>query len=147
MAADSRLAIDTIGDDFYRATIRYGFMETPDVPLALMRSGDRGGMCFDPMETTYFASRETIVGEPQRGMPIWRDRLFGVHAPQCGAGDGFLPHSDDAAGRTRGAGGNLIALMHRPNDRFGSRLCKNSLLAPPSVGWHISSAQHRGKDS
>ena len=53
-------------------------METPDVPLALMRSADHGGMCFDPMETTYFASRETIVASPKRGMPIWRDKLFGV---------------------------------------------------------------------
>jgi KUP system potassium uptake protein len=76
--ADSRLSIDTIGNEFYRATIRYGFMETPDVPLALMRSADKGGMCFDPMDTTYFASRETIVASPKRGMPIWRDKLFSV---------------------------------------------------------------------
>ncbi|MDR7100062.1 KUP system potassium uptake protein [Lysobacter niabensis] len=76
--ADSRLSIDTIGNDFYRATIRYGFMETPDVPLALMRAADKGEMCFDPMDTTYFASRETIVATPKRGMPIWRDKLFGV---------------------------------------------------------------------
>jgi KUP system potassium uptake protein len=75
--ADSRLSIDTIGNDFYRATIRYGFMETPDVPLALMRSGDTG-ICFDPMDTTYFASRESIVASPRRGMALWRDHLFGV---------------------------------------------------------------------
>jgi KUP system potassium uptake protein len=35
---DKRLKIEPIGDDFYRVLIRYGFMETPDVPLALMRS-------------------------------------------------------------------------------------------------------------
>jgi K+ transporter len=38
--ASSRLVIDTIAGDFYRAPIRYGFMETPDIPLALMRSVD-----------------------------------------------------------------------------------------------------------
>jgi hypothetical protein len=72
-------------------------METPDVPLALMRSADKGGMCFDPMDTTYFASRETIVATPKRGMPIWRDRLFRRHAPQRRARDGFLPHSPPRA--------------------------------------------------
>ena len=88
--ADSRLTIDTIGNDFYRATIRYGFMETPDVPLALMRSSDNNGMCFDPMDTTYFASRETIVASPKRGMPIWRDKLFSVmHRNAAPASDFF----------------------------------------------------------
>jgi KUP system potassium uptake protein len=87
---DARLSIDTIGDDFYRATIRYGFMETPDVPLALMRAGDAGPICFDPMDTTYFASRESIVAGPRRGMATWRDRLFGfMHRNAAPATDFF----------------------------------------------------------
>jgi KUP system potassium uptake protein len=75
---DKRLKIDPIGDDFYRVVVRFGFMETPDVPLSLMRSCDMGetGIPFDPMDTTYFASRETVVAGRHRGMPIWRDRLF-----------------------------------------------------------------------
>ena len=86
----SRLAIEAIGDDFYRATIRYGFMETPDVPLALMRSSDCSSICFDPMDTTYFASRETIVAGRHRGMPIWRDKLFGfMHRNAAPATDFF----------------------------------------------------------
>ncbi|QNP42147.1 potassium transporter Kup [Lysobacter solisilvae (ex Woo and Kim 2020)] len=88
--ADERLALETIGDDFYRATVRYGFMETPDVPLALMRSADHGGLCFDPMETTYFASRESIVARPRGGMPLWRDRLFAyLHRNAAPATDFF----------------------------------------------------------
>ncbi|MGN6513326.1 MAG: potassium transporter Kup [Lysobacteraceae bacterium] len=75
---DKRLKIEPIGDDFYRVVLRYGFMETPDVPLALMRSCDKGGIHFDPMDTTYFASRETVVASRHRGMPIWRDKLFAV---------------------------------------------------------------------
>jgi KUP system potassium uptake protein len=73
--AAKRLDFAIIGEDFYRVIVRYGFMETPDVPLALMRcEGD--AMCFDPMDTTYFASRESIVARPRRGMPIWRDYVF-----------------------------------------------------------------------
>ncbi|KGM53060.1 potassium transporter Kup [Lysobacter concretionis Ko07 = DSM 16239] len=74
--ADQRLKIDAIGDDFYQVSIRFGFMETPDVPVALMRSCDQGGIYFDPMETTYFASHETVVASARRGMPVWRDKLF-----------------------------------------------------------------------
>ncbi|MDI1254333.1 MAG: potassium transporter Kup [Thermomonas sp.] len=77
-AAKQRLEITSIGDAFYRVVIRYGFMETPDVPLALMRSCDAGGIYFDPMDTTYFASRETIIATPHRNMPAWRDKLFAI---------------------------------------------------------------------
>jgi len=75
---DKRLKIDAIGDDFHRVLVRFGFMETPDVPQALMRSCDEGGIYFDPMDTTYFASRETIVASRHRGMPLWRDKVFAV---------------------------------------------------------------------
>ncbi|MBJ6981335.1 MULTISPECIES: potassium transporter Kup [unclassified Luteimonas] len=73
---ERRLEVKEIGDDFYRVTARFGFMETPDLPLALMRSCDVEGMDFDPMDTTYFVSRETIVASRHVGMPVWRDKLF-----------------------------------------------------------------------
>ena len=75
---EERLKIESIGNDFYRVLVRFGFMETPDVPLALMRSCDQGGIHFDPMDTTYFASRETVVASKHRGMPFWRDKLFAL---------------------------------------------------------------------
>ncbi|WP_240126812.1 potassium transporter Kup [Thermomonas alba] len=74
---DKRLKIESIGgEDFYRVIVRYGFMETPDVPLALMQSCDQCDLVFNPMDTTYFVSRESIVPTRHRGMPIWRDKLF-----------------------------------------------------------------------
>jgi K+ transporter len=85
-----RLKIDPIGDDFHRVVIRFGFMETPDVPLALMRSCDAGGIHFDPMETTYFASRENVVAGKRRGMPFWRDKLFAVMHRNAAPATGFF---------------------------------------------------------
>ncbi|HEU4814140.1 MAG TPA: potassium transporter Kup [Xanthomonadaceae bacterium] len=85
-----RLRIEEIGEDFYRVVVAYGFMETPDVPLALMRSCDRGGIYFDPMETTYFASRETVVASARRGMPVWRDRLFSFMHRNAAPATGFF---------------------------------------------------------
>jgi KUP system potassium uptake protein len=87
---EKRLRIEPIGDDFHRIILRFGFMETPDVPLALMRSCDKGGIHFDPMDTTYFASRETIVASKRRGMPIWRDKLFAAMHRNAAPATGFF---------------------------------------------------------
>jgi KUP system potassium uptake protein len=89
-AKGKRLSIEPIGDDFYRVLVRFGFMETPDVPQALMGSCDRGGIYFDPMDTTYFASRETIVAGAHRGMPVWRDKLFAVMHRNAAPATGFF---------------------------------------------------------
>ncbi|MET0290640.1 MAG: potassium transporter Kup [Pseudoxanthomonas sp.] len=88
--ADKRLKIEEIGDEFYRVVLKFGFMETPDVPLALMRSCDKGGPYFDPMDTTFFASRETIVASAHRGMPIWRDKLFAAMHRNAAPATGFF---------------------------------------------------------
>ncbi|TWI14123.1 potassium transporter Kup [Aerolutibacter ruishenii] len=87
---DKRLKIDAIGEDFHRVLVRFGFMETPDVPLALMRSCDQDGIYFDPMDTTYFASRETVVASAHRGMPVWRDRLFAFMHRNAAPATGFF---------------------------------------------------------
>ncbi len=86
----SRLSIEEIGEQFYRVVIRYGFMETPDIPLALMRSCDQEGIYFDPMDTTYFVSRETVVAGKHHGMPIWRDKLFAVMHRNAAPATGFF---------------------------------------------------------
>ncbi|MDR2871889.1 MAG: potassium transporter Kup [Xanthomonadaceae bacterium] len=78
VALDERLKIDEIGDEFYRVQVRFGFMETPDLPLALMRASDQSDLDFDPMDTTFFTSRENVIPGAKRGMPIWRDKLFAV---------------------------------------------------------------------
>jgi len=73
----NRIEIIDLGDAFYRIVLRFGFMQIPDVPRALMHAstGDNK-MTFDPMDTTYFVSRETIIASANLGMPVWRDKLF-----------------------------------------------------------------------
>ena len=87
---EQSLKITSIGEDFWRVVIRFGFMERPDVPRVLMRSCDKGGIHFDPMETTYFASRETIVAGRHRGMPVWRDLLFAFMHRNAAPATGFF---------------------------------------------------------
>lgn len=88
---EKRLKIESIGgEDFYRVLIRFGFMETPDVPVALMGSCDQCDLSFNPMDTTYFASRETIVARRDGGMPLWRDKLFALMHRNAAPATGFF---------------------------------------------------------
>jgi KUP system potassium uptake protein len=73
--ADERVAVQPLGDDFYKLTIRFGFAEDPDLPAQLERVKSCG-VPFDLMDTTFFLSRESIVATDRPGMPLWRDRLF-----------------------------------------------------------------------
>jgi KUP system potassium uptake protein len=70
-----RVAYTDLGRGFSRLTLRFGYLEDPDVPRAL-KSWPIPGPGFDPMQTTYFASRETLVAKPGLGMALWRDKLF-----------------------------------------------------------------------
>ena len=72
---DERSAIRAIGDGFWRINVRFGFMEDPDVPRVLEALA-LDGADIVPRDTTYFASRETLVARAPRGMAPWRDKLF-----------------------------------------------------------------------
>ena len=67
-----RIAIEEAHDGAARVRIRYGFMQTPDVPaaLALLPEPPSTG------DTTYFLSRQTIVPGARPGMMQWRESLF-----------------------------------------------------------------------
>ncbi|MCX7033474.1 MAG: potassium transporter Kup [Arenimonas sp.] len=70
-----RVVHTDLGHGFSRLTLRFGYLEDPDVPRAL-RQWQIPGAPFDPMETTYFASRESLSARPGQGMALWRDKLF-----------------------------------------------------------------------
>ncbi|HET7268209.1 MAG TPA: potassium transporter Kup [Oleiagrimonas sp.] len=72
---DERIEIEPLDGEFYLLTLRFGFAEDPNVPLALGRCA-RQGLAFDMMDTTFFLSRETIVATERPGMALWRDKLF-----------------------------------------------------------------------
>jgi KUP system potassium uptake protein len=73
--ASERVAYCDLGDGFSRLNLRFGYMEDPDVPNALRR-WDIPGPAFDPMRTTFFASRESLSAREDQGMALWRDKLF-----------------------------------------------------------------------
>jgi len=80
VAPEHRVGCARLANDCWRVVARYGFMEQPDVALALEVVAP-DGLQLDPMEVTYFISREKIVpGQNEKGMARWRDRIFAAMA-------------------------------------------------------------------
>jgi KUP system potassium uptake protein len=72
---EERVIVEGISKTFTRLRLRYGFMETPDVPKELS-AARKLGWEFDIMKTSFFLSRRTLKPAAHSGMPRWQDRLF-----------------------------------------------------------------------
>ena len=72
---EDRVRINHVTPHFSRVSLRYGFMETPNVPRALAIAR-KLGWTFDIMSTSFFLSRRALKPSPHSGMPLWQDRLF-----------------------------------------------------------------------
>jgi KUP system potassium uptake protein len=70
-----RVRIEPVGKTFSRVVLRFGFMETPNVPRALAIARKHGWQ-FDIMSTSFFLSRRMLKPAAHSGMPRWQDRLF-----------------------------------------------------------------------
>jgi KUP system potassium uptake protein len=75
VAPEERVVVEGITKTFMRLHLRYGFMETPDVPKALA-AAKKLGWEFDAMKTSFFLSRRALKPAEHSGMPVWQDRLF-----------------------------------------------------------------------
>jgi KUP system potassium uptake protein len=85
VAPEDRVASERLAGGCWRIVARYGFMENPDVALALEICAPQG-LQVDPMEVSYFLSREKIVpGTTERGLARWRDGIFATMARNAGS--------------------------------------------------------------
>jgi KUP system potassium uptake protein len=75
VAEDDRVEITPVSPHFSRVVLRFGFMETPNVPKALAIARKLGWQ-FDIMSTSFFLSRRLLKPAAHSGMPRWQDRLF-----------------------------------------------------------------------
>ena len=95
--ADERLTVEPLGDGFYRAEVRFGFMEDPFLAPTLESDAVRAlvaaqapGLDFAPGRTTYFANRDRVVATRAPGMALWREHLFaGMSRVAASAADYF----------------------------------------------------------
>ena len=80
-------AMTALGNDCWQVIIKFGFLDDPDIPLALkqIRHPD---WRYDPMTTSYFLSRDIVVPTMGGEMAQWREKLFAqMHRSASGAAD------------------------------------------------------------
>jgi KUP system potassium uptake protein len=70
-----RVDLQELGHGVFRVTVRYGFMQDPDVPWAL-RECQKKGLDIAPERTSYFLGRETLLPTGRARMPRWSKTLF-----------------------------------------------------------------------
>jgi KUP system potassium uptake protein len=72
---EERASVTELAPGIHKVMIRYGFMESPNLPrdLAALRSE---GIEYDPMQASFFLGRETLVPAARPQLPLWRLWLF-----------------------------------------------------------------------
>jgi KUP system potassium uptake protein len=70
-----RVKLEQISPTFSKVTLRFGFVESPNVPKALAIARKLGWQ-FDIMSTSFFLSRRALKPAAHSGMPRWQDHLF-----------------------------------------------------------------------
>jgi KUP system potassium uptake protein len=73
--ADRRREVEQLAPDIHRVALRYGFQESPNIPKELAQLKDVG-IPVEPMQTSYFLGRETVVAAAVPKMSRWRQWLF-----------------------------------------------------------------------
>jgi KUP system potassium uptake protein len=84
-----RVEVEPKEAGFYRMKVRYGFKDDPDIPRALELAALQG-LQFEPMETSYFLSRETLIPTVAPGMALWREKLFVTMARNSGSATAYF---------------------------------------------------------
>ena len=83
------MAVARLNQRLYHVGIHFGFMDAPDVPAALEWCAEQG-LDLDPMTTSYFLGRETVVPQVGDAMPYWREALFARMYSNAGTAADFF---------------------------------------------------------
>jgi KUP system potassium uptake protein len=75
VADEERVRMTEVSPHFSKVALKFGYMESPNVPKALAIAR-KLGWHFDIMSTSFFLSRRSLKPAAHSGMPRWQDRLF-----------------------------------------------------------------------
>ena len=70
-----RAVVKQISETFYVATLKFGFMDEPNIPKAIPTL-KKLGLKLDVMQTSFFLSRRMLKRAAHSDMPGWQDQLF-----------------------------------------------------------------------
>ena len=72
---EKRSEVSDLGYGIYRIILKYGFSEDPNIPEALKKIC-HGKISFDPMKTTFFLGRETLIINPGNPLSNIQRKIF-----------------------------------------------------------------------
>jgi KUP system potassium uptake protein len=73
--AASQVEVAPLGQSCYQLNVKFGFKDDPDIPHVLALCAHQG-LAIEPMETSFFIARQTVIPTPGAGMMPWREHLF-----------------------------------------------------------------------
>ncbi|MBV9565027.1 MAG: potassium transporter Kup [Bradyrhizobium sp.] len=78
ISSGSRMMLEEVAPNVWRAEARFGFMERPHIPELLTTSKSLG-CTVDLADVTYYVGHETVIRrEDGTGLPGWQERLFAL---------------------------------------------------------------------
>jgi KUP system potassium uptake protein len=80
-----RISTESLGHHFTKVSIRYGFKDAPDIPVALEYAREWHGLDIELFSTSYFLSRETVVPKTNGKMSKWREEIFASMSRNAGS--------------------------------------------------------------
>jgi KUP system potassium uptake protein len=75
VAGGERVEVEHLAGNFHRVRLRYGFLEHPNVPSALLQC-QLGVPEPTYMDTSFFLSRESLIQSESPDLHPWRERIF-----------------------------------------------------------------------
>jgi KUP system potassium uptake protein len=81
--AGERIKLTDLGQGFYRVEAFFGFMQKPNVPQ-IMKIVAQHGLVTDPMATTFYLGRETLLTSGKSKMMRWRKAFFAFMSRNAG---------------------------------------------------------------
>ena len=133
VSSDQRAKIELVADGFWHVTVRFGFIEVPNVMTALASARAQG--CPVNLDDAMFFGARDEVGTGQDPSPAARLAADAVrlHVSQCGPGAGSLRPAGGPVSRGRAAGGALAG--GAVEQRRCCRAPRPFACPPPRSSW------------
>ena len=75
MNSKDLVTVNKLPHNFYQVIINYGFKDRTNIPNDLKKC-KKFGLDFDPMDTSYFIGKESLIAQPRSNMNYLRKRIF-----------------------------------------------------------------------
>ena len=72
---EDRVEVEKLPHEFYRVMVRYGFKDDPNLPQDLELCAAQG-LTLEPLDTSFFIGKETLIAARKSEMAYWREKLF-----------------------------------------------------------------------